>query len=143
MLGGVRTEGDWDAEKLKFYQFAGRRGALVVYDFAPAREEKMSKDRLERKTYRRSPGRQYGYEYDPLHTQSHGTPSQGGRSRPSVPGQQTVQLAPRPDPRRTRQLLRQNILASKAKNALSEDPGVEGRDEQDITDQDQADLDEY
>jgi hypothetical protein len=97
----------------------------------------MSKDRLERKTYRKSPGRQYGYEYNPLHTQS-----QSGRSLSSSTGQHTVQLAPRPDPRRTRQLLRQNILASKAKNSLAEESGMEIRDERDTTNEAHIDYDE-
>ena len=30
----------------------------------------MVKDGTERRLYRKSPGRQYGYEYDPLHSQS-------------------------------------------------------------------------
>ncbi len=102
----------------------------------------MSKDRLERKTYRKSPGRQYGYEYDPLHTQSRGTQSQSGRSQPSAPGQQNVQLAPRPDPRRTRQLLRQNILASKSKTALAGELAIEVEDQQDVTDEAQNDYEE-
>src|SRR2546425_1353883 len=102
----------------------------------------MSKDRLERKTYRKSPGRQYGYEYDPLHTKSRSTQSQSGRSQPSAPGQQNVQLAPRPDPRRTRQLLRQNILASKSKTALPGELAIEAEDQQDVTDEAQNDYEE-
>ncbi len=85
----------------------------------------MSNDNLERKTYRKSPGRQYGYEYDPLRTQT-----QSGHSRPSTTGQQGTQLAPRPDLRRTRQLLRQNILASKAKNGLPGESVDETLDEE-------------
>lgn len=87
------------------------------------------KDRFERKAYRRSPGRQYGYDYDPLGGQKQIGSSQSGRTDTSLPGDrwpsrgdsnsQSVsrssgQLAPRPDLRRTRQLLRQSILASKA-----------------------------
>src|ERR1700687_868916 len=75
----------------------------------------MSKDRFERKAYRRSPGRQYGYDYDPL---------QNGRADASLPSDRwssngegasrsSGPLAPRPNPRRTRQLLRQSIIASK------------------------------
>jgi hypothetical protein len=67
----------------------------------------MPEDHLERKTYRKSPGRQYGYEYDPL--QSHSGKSQNG-STASTSG---VLLSQRPDPRRTRQLLRQGIIASR------------------------------
>ncbi len=102
----------------------------------------MSKDRLERKTYRKSPGRQYGYEYDPLHSQSRNAQSQSGRSRPSASSQQNVQLAPRPDPRRTRQLLRQNILASKSKTALSGELAIEAQDQQDFTDEAQNDYED-
>jgi hypothetical protein len=80
----------------------------------------MIRDRSERKLYRKSPGRQYGYDYDPLHSQSLSTGnSQQERSDASVQseswgarqdtgvrtGRQTSgPLAPRPDPRRTRQL---------------------------------------
>jgi len=102
----------------------------------------MSKDRLERKTYRKSPGRQYGYEYDPLHSQSRNAQSQSGRSRPSPSNQQNVQLAPRPDPRRTRQLLRQYILASKSKTALSGELAIEAQDQQDVTNEAQNDYEE-
>src|SRR5579863_9422380 len=92
-------------------------------------ERLMTKDRFERRAYRRSPGRQYGYEYDPLGGQKQNETSQSGRADTSVTGDrrpsrsdansQSVsrssgQLAPRPDIRRTRQLLRQSILASKA-----------------------------
>lgn len=61
----------------------------------------MSKDHLEHR-YRKSPGRQYGYEYDPLRSQNEGSPSNSGTA-----------LAQRPDPRRTRQLMRQHIIASR------------------------------
>src|ERR1700694_3675652 len=83
----------------------------------------MSKDFWERRTYRRSPGRQYGYEYDPLHTRSE-QPSQSGQ--PDSSGQGTggegthksgALMSQRPDLRRTRQLLRQNIIATKARIA--------------------------
>jgi hypothetical protein len=67
----------------------------------------MPEDHLERKTYRKSPGRQYGYEYDPL--QSRNGRSQNG----STASRSGVLLSQRPDPRRTRQLLRQSIIASR------------------------------
>lgn len=116
----------------------------------------MTKDHLERRVYRKSPGRQYGYDYNPLRGQSRSGQSQNGRSRASVPGERqpmyedatargasrsgggySESLAPRPDPRRTRQLMRQSILASKAKTALygeQEDEldyqeGLTGKDE--------------
>ncbi len=93
----------------------------------------MIRDHAERRTYRKSPGRQYGYQYDPLHTSSQNNSSQTGHVDAAVqsdswssqvtPGgpdtpRTTGLLAPRPNPRRTRQLLRQNILASKSKSAL-------------------------
>jgi hypothetical protein len=96
----------------------------------------MIRDRSERKLYRRSPGRQYGYEYDPLHNQSlTGSKQQGRSSAPyrsdswnsreetgNRTGRQTSgSLAPRPDPRRTRQLLRQQIISSKSKSAILDD----------------------
>jgi hypothetical protein len=79
----------------------------------------MLKDNSERRSYRKSPGRQYGYEYNPLHGQRpaetspldetwNGDGAIGRHSRPAAV------LSPRPDPRRTRQLMRQNILASKS-----------------------------
>src|SRR2546423_4844200 len=61
----------------------------------------MSKEPSERKAYRKSPGRQYGYDYDPLRTQNDSASSSGTLS------------TQRPNPRRTRQLLLQNILAGK------------------------------
>lgn len=70
----------------------------------------MSNDRLERKIYRRSPGREYGYDYNPLHSRN-----QEGEAQEPGSGAETA-LTQRPDPRRTRQLLRQNILASKRLN---------------------------
>ncbi len=93
----------------------------------------MIRDHAERRTYRKSPGRQYGYQYDPLRTSSQNNSSQTGHVDAAVqsdswssqvtPGspdtpRTTGLLAPRPNPRRTRQLLRQNILASKSKSAL-------------------------
>lgn len=83
----------------------------------------MFRDKGERKSYRKSPGRQYGYEYNPFNEPGQvdtSTPHEAwdeneGEHRPSRPGV----LSPRPDPRRTRQLLRQNILASKNRAAES------------------------
>jgi hypothetical protein len=81
----------------------------------------MFKDKWERRTYRKSPGRHYGYDYNPLNEQGRTDTSTPGETwnddelvrKPSHPGT----LAPRPDPRRTRQLIRQNILASKSRSA--------------------------
>ncbi len=116
----------------------------------------MIRDRSEKRLYRKSPGRQYGYEYDPLRRQSQASGneagsgsgnSQKGQSDASArneswsnhgdtgsrTGRQTSgPLAARPDPRRTRQLLRQNIIASKSKSALLDDteqldPDLRGR----------------
>lgn len=93
----------------------------------------MIRDRAERRTYRKSPGRQYGYDYDPLHSSSQNGSSQTGHTDISSQSESWVSsttsgsrgtphttglLAPRPNPRRTRQLLRQNILASKTKSGL-------------------------
>ncbi|BCL81792.1 hypothetical protein ccbrp13_42570 [Ktedonobacteria bacterium brp13] len=69
----------------------------------------MSKDHLERRMYRKSPGRQYGYDYDPLRSRSD-TSQASQKSTASRAGTVLVQ---RPDPRRTRQLLRKSIIASK------------------------------
>src|SRR5260221_826293 len=92
----------------------------------------MIEDRPERKMYRKSPGRQYGYEYDPLHSQSLSRYGQQGQSDVSVQSQSwddhdetgsrsnrrtSGLLAPRPNPRRSRQPLRQNIISSKSKSA--------------------------
>lgn len=89
----------------------------------------MQKDSSERKTYRKSPGRHYGYTDEPLYaqrergqdgqrdtsTQSESWPSQVmSASRPNTA------LVQRPDPRRTRQLLRQNILAGKSTRPIAE-----------------------
>ena len=98
----------------------------------------MIRDRSERRLYRKSPGRQYGYDYDPLHSQSLTGNGQQGRSDASVQSeswsareetgnhnsrQTSGPLAPRPNPRRTRQLIRQNIIASKSKSAPLVDTG--------------------
>ncbi len=100
----------------------------------------MFKDNAERRSYRKSPGRQYGYEYNPLRDQERADSSipnetwNGGdpSRRPSRP---SGVLAPRPDPRRTRQLMRQNILASKSRSAVLDEP-QETDYEQDIEEQD-------
>jgi hypothetical protein len=74
-------------------------------------EESMSKDPLGRRSYRKSPGRQYGYDYDPLRSQSG-----------SVASKPSGLLVQRPDPRRTRQFLRQNIIASKRSSTENTEP---------------------
>ncbi len=83
----------------------------------------MSKDHSERRTYRRSPGRQYGYEYDPLRSRHEQSQSgridndglkEPGTTRGGAASKSGSLAMQRPDPRRTRQLLRQNILATKA-----------------------------
>ena len=97
----------------------------------------MIRDHAERRTYRKSPGRQYGYDYDPLHSSSQNSSSQTrnpdttaqsdswatpvatGSSSPRTTGL----LGPRPDPRRVRQLHRQNILAGKSKSTLLVETG--------------------
>ncbi len=97
----------------------------------------MPKDRLERKTYRKSPGRQYGYEYDPLRSRTERT--QGGQTDKAIYGESRpaqgemssrpdAALVQRPDPRRTRQLLRQNILASKTRFADEDEDQEEAQD---------------
>ncbi len=84
----------------------------------------MSKDHSERRTYRRSPGRQYGYEYDPLRSRNEQSQSgridsdglrEHGTTRGETASKSGSLAAQRPDLRRTRQLLRQNILATKAR----------------------------
>ena len=107
------------------------------------------KDHSERKAYRRSPGRQYGYDYDPLRI--HRGLSQQGRGETSNPGDEwsdetssrdsnhsELQLAPRPNLRRTRQLLRQSILASKTHTTLED----EDSEQQPSIDDDQNRYDE-
>ena len=90
----------------------------------------MIRDGSERRLYRKSPGRQYGYEYDPLHSQGlNGASIQSeslGTHEKSVgttARHTSGLLVPRPDPRRTRQLIRQNIIASKSKSAVLDDTG--------------------
>jgi len=84
--------------------------------------EKIMKDRSERKSYRKSPGRQYGHEYEPLrsrsgHSQSGRTNTLSSHERWTDQAETSSQFSStssqRPDPRRTRQLLRKNILTSK------------------------------
>ena len=86
----------------------------------------MSKDYSERRTYRKSPGRQYGYDYDPLRNRSeqnqNGRPDASGQGERGATHGETASksgalMAQRPDLRRTRQLLRQNIIATKARIA--------------------------
>ncbi len=81
----------------------------------------MAKDGSERKLYRKSPGRQYGYDYDPLQNgtgrsgQNRG--AQGERATDeNASNRVSTQLVQRPDLRRTRQLTRKNILASKGRS---------------------------
>jgi hypothetical protein len=98
----------------------------------------MVKDSTEKRLYRKSPGRQYGYDYDPLHNQSLTTNGQQsptstsfqsdslytrGGSGASTDRHTSGLLGPRPDPRRTRQLIRKNIIASKSKSAIMDDTG--------------------
>jgi hypothetical protein len=90
-----------------------------MMDNEQVKEGSMSKDPLERRSYRRSPGRQYGYDYDPLRNQ-----------RGSAASKPDTILLQRPDPRRTRQFLRQSIIASKRSN--SEDAAPVIHREQDI-----------
>jgi hypothetical protein len=95
----------------------------------------MSKDHSERRTYRKSPGRQYGYDYDPLRSRNEQSQSgridSGGLREPGTTRGETASksgslAAQRPDLRRTRQLLRQNIIATKAR--FVEEEGVEQED---------------
>lgn len=104
----------------------------------------MTKDHFERRAYRRSPGRQYGYDYDPLRSQKRSGSSQSGRLDDSLAGERWpthgdstsrggsrpgLQLAQRPNPRRTRQLLRQSILASKSQSGSLREVETEQLDE--------------
>jgi len=119
----------------------------------------MSKDRFERKAYRRSPGRQYGYDYDPMRSSNQNGSSQNGRGEASLTGDRwssnggavnhsSGPLAPRPDPRRTRQLLRQSIIASKyPSTTITEDDAEQGYDALDARAQqyanEEVDYDDY
>ncbi|GCE48349.1 hypothetical protein EI42_04587 [Thermosporothrix hazakensis] len=88
----------------------------------------MAKDQQERRMYRRSPGRQYGYEYDPLRSRS--GKITGTRSSEALNGREEtgsrsgILLAQRPDPRRTRQLLRQRIIASKVHELAEKEEAI-------------------
>ena len=109
----------------------------------------MTKDRdsFERRTHRRSPGRQY--DYDPLRS-NRGGMSQSGRSKSSQtgapPNRTTIQFAQsRPDPRRTRQLIRQSIIANKSRSAsapLHEHNPEEYEDEQQASSAVQTDTEQ-
>ncbi|GAC1391538.1 MAG: hypothetical protein NVSMB38_12280 [Ktedonobacteraceae bacterium] len=77
--------------------------------------------------YRKSPGRQYGYDYDPL--RDHSDQSQGESTQDERPHRASTQLVQRPDPRRTRQLTRKSIIASKGR-AASESSESEEPEEQ-------------
>ncbi len=87
----------------------------------------MLNNQSERKPYHKSPGRQYGYAYNPLQNtgrtetslSNEAWQSTDGVNRPSRPG---AVHSTRPDPRRTRQLLRQQILASKSQSAVLDRP---------------------
>jgi hypothetical protein len=94
------------------------------------------RERSERRTYRRSPGRQYENDYDPLrHQHSHsrsGSMEQRGQTlqsgsisqqdrwptRTNATAHTSTAMLQRPNLRRTRQLLRQNIIASKGRAAV-------------------------
>src|SRR5947209_17735314 len=111
----------------------------------------MSKDHFERKAYRRSPGRQY--DYDPLNSQnrnSSGTQNRRGDASQAADGwpsngeasrRTSGLLAPRPNPRRTRQLLRQSIIASKYQSTPLPEEGV-GQDYGELDDEQYANEDE-
>lgn len=103
----------------------------------------MAKDNLERRAYRRSPGRQYEPEYDPLHNATGRFDNSTTGERWAGRGENTSQsgqnshrsstlLAQRPDPRRTRQLMRQSILASKTHTSS---PGEEQQYDDDVRDE--------
>ena len=87
----------------------------------------MPKERSERKMYRRSPGRQYGYEYDPLKSRTsqnaQGVSGSSGVAERSpnndIPARASAQLVQRPNLRRTRQLTRKSIIESR-RSALAE-----------------------
>src|SRR5260221_6199518 len=53
----------------------------------------MTKDRSGRRVYRKSPGRQYGYDYNPLRGQSRGGQSPNGPSPASAPGERKAAYA--------------------------------------------------
>ena len=82
----------------------------------------MSKEGSERRTYRKSPGRQYGYEYNPLQNRNGQQGQQQGEQATRDERSQRIStpLVQRPDPRRTRQLTRKSILASKGRVAVED-----------------------
>lgn len=87
----------------------------------------MFKDPMERKSYRKSPGKQYGYMSQAVHEQTRTeipTPDETWQSTGETRqgSRPTGVLSPRPDPRRTRQLLRQHILAGKSHTAVLDRP---------------------
>ncbi len=105
----------------------------------------MTKERFERRAYRRSPGRQY--DYDPLNSQNRNASTQIEQedaspetdrwsSNGETGSRSSGQLAPRPNPRRTRQLLRQSIIASKYHSTTLPEEDAE-------QDYDQVDTDQY
>ena len=95
----------------------------------------MSNDRSERRIYRRSPGRQYGYNYDPLRSRNREETSQEQPSGPDTASSQ------RPDPRRTRQLLRQRILAGKRQNVNQDE--LEDVELEEANAETEANVEEY
>jgi len=89
----------------------------------------MPKDRSERKTYRKSPGRQYNYETDPLRSRTgHSQSGRAENGHSGTTGRISTQI--RPDLRRTRQLLRQSILASKAHPPTGDEEHVEQQEDE-------------
>ncbi|TMB79224.1 MAG: hypothetical protein E6J48_11525 [Chloroflexi bacterium] len=114
----------------------------------------MSKDQFERKAYRRGPGRQY--DYDPLNSQNRNGSGSGSTQNRRGDASQAADrwpsngeasrrtsglLAPRPNPRRTRQLLRQSIIASKYQSTPLPEEGV-GQDYGELDDEQYANEDE-
>lgn len=85
----------------------------------------MFKKKTERHMYRKSPGRQYGADYPSLSGQLDPETRQSSQA-PSSPSGSV--LSPRPDPRRTRQLMRKNILAGKVRSGVL-DPSQDEDDE--------------
>ncbi|GER85707.1 MAG: hypothetical protein IMW90_07940 [Thermogemmatispora sp.] len=87
----------------------------------------MTNERMERRLYRRSPGRQYSQEdYEDLRSQSYRGQTEQTRW-PSASSSRTPSgslLTRRPDLRRTRQLMRQSILASKREEMSLHSEGV-------------------
>lgn len=94
----------------------------------------MSKEYLERRAYRKSPGRQYGYEYDPLQSHAEKSESEEWSSQSGSSSRSGALSAQRPDPRRTRQLLRQSIIASKVHSNDEENEEEEREQEADEVD---------